>query len=211
MAMEIRRIWSSGSLPVSIADLKLDLRVDSDDEDDALDRMARGAAGFLERRTGFVLIPGRYETWGPPPAQLQWPTFQPMPWEIMRGPLRELEQISYRNSASTFADLAISDFIVQEQSRSFLIGAPNGFNWPTDIYYSNPLPNFRVRFMAGFDTVDLDSGVSGEEHPLDDGMRTCFLALCAHFYQNRELLAADKVAEIEAGAGSLLGAYRQFW
>jgi hypothetical protein len=75
-----------------------------------------------------------------------------------------------------------------------------------------------VRFIAGFD-VALDRGeeqVSGgagsdASHPVDDGMRTLLIALTAHYYANRELFAAERGSEIEAGAGSLLTAYRKFW
>jgi uncharacterized phiE125 gp8 family phage protein len=183
----------------------LDLRVDSPDEQETVERMAKGAAGFLERRTGFVLIPGRFEALI---DDLPWPG---CPLEIMRGPLRELESISYRSSANGFTDLEVDDFPLQQKKRSFVIARPHDFTCPSDRYCVAGLPSTRVRFLAGFDTEEVDTAVTGEEHPLDDGMRTCFIALVAHFYQNRELFAADKAAEVEAGAGSLLNAYRQFW
>ncbi len=43
--MEIRRVSTDDELPVSLEDLKLDLRVDDDDEDDTLERAERTAAG----------------------------------------------------------------------------------------------------------------------------------------------------------------------
>jgi hypothetical protein len=56
--MNIRRISSESGLPVALEALKQDLRIDDDDFDATLERMSATAAGLIERRSGYVLVPG---------------------------------------------------------------------------------------------------------------------------------------------------------
>jgi hypothetical protein len=60
--------------------------------------------------------------------------------------------------------------------------------------------------------VDNESGEGDQDAlPIPDDIRTTLVALTGHFYENRELFAADKIAQVEASAGSLLASNRMFW
>lgn len=196
--MQLLKVWTSDALPVELDDVKLDLRVDSDDDDDTLERMIRGAASFLERKSGFALIPGRFEA-----LFSEWPC---RPVEILRAPLRDLETIAYLSAADTWTEVDTADFQISRRKRSFMLSPLPAFSAPT---LFTCLDSVRVRFEAGFDVND--TGVSGESFPLEDGMRSLLIALVGHFYQNRELFAANKIGQIEQGAVTMLGAYRQIW
>lgn len=193
-----RKLERAEELPVSIEDLALDLRVDDEEADEAtLTRILRGAAGFLERRTGYVIIPGTY--------QVDMPGWWFGGLEIMRGPLRSLTSIAYLADATTWTAADLAGFYVDEGDKSFTVNPLRSFVRPT---LWSELMRVRLTFEAGF-AADDESG-AGLQH-LDDGLRTCLIALCAHYYQNRELFAAGKIAEVEMGAGNLLAAFRQFW
>lgn len=211
---EIRRLASAKALPIALGDIKEDLRVDSDDEDKTVARLARAAASFFEIRTGCVTHAGRFE------ARLNsFPSG--LPWEIRRWPLRSVEKIQYLKDASTgpvWTDVPLTRFFIDPHADHFQVDFLKSSGLaPTDVYQvATPI---KMIFTAGFDTVlesgDTQSGddfAAGEiEQPIDDGIRNVLQALIAHYYENRELFAADKAAEVEASAGSLLNAYRQFW
>lgn len=218
---DIRKVAPTTGFPITFESIATDLRIDADDNEKTVMRMARAAAEFLEIRTACSVLAGRYE------AHFNGWHFGG-PWEFNRWPLRELLQISYlkRNTAKdangdelppVWTDCALEQFRVEERSRSFLVYPHRTFKAPE---IAVPFSGVRVRFICGFD-IDPDplesegdqvsEGEGIEAKPITDGMRTLLTMLIGHYYENRELFAADKIAQIEAGAGSLLAGYRHFW
>lgn len=205
---ELRKVLSSQALPLNLEAVKLDLRVDSSDEDATIERMIRGAAAFLERRTGWAVIPARYHA-----VYSEWPCG---PQEIYRAPLRDLLDIEYLSAANTWSAVDPSDFQVSRRQKSFIVQALTTFEAPN---LFTDLDSVRFVFDAGFDIEgDDSSGVESSFHtdetdplPMDDDVRVLLTMLVGHWYQNRELFLADKMTEIEERAGSLLGAHRTHW
>jgi len=211
---DIRKVAPATGFPMTLEEVKLDLRIDSSDEDATVMRMMRAAAGFLEKRTGCAVLAGRYEA-----NFNSWCSFAP--WEFQRWPLREVIEIAWLDgcqSPPTWSPVSLSDFMIADRSKSFLVQPLPSFSAP-QIWA--PFSGIRVRFIAGFDVViesgeqqvseGSDSDDAAEPKPIPDDMRTRLTMLVGHYYQNRELFAADKLAEIEASAGSLLAAERKFW
>lgn len=197
--MDIRRISSEEGLPVSLEDLREDLRFDDDDDDGTLTRMAQTAAGLIERRSGYVLIPGTFEA---TPTCLE-------PWTIMRSPFRSLDSLQAMTGKNAWTDLDLDDFHVIERGRGFEIAPFPSFTPPT-LYVGKG--SLRIRFSAGFDLAPTESGASGDDdHPIDPTVRGVFIALVGHYVKNRELFEADKLTEIESTAGGLLNSIRTFW
>lgn len=207
----MRKLSTSAGFPIALDEILFDLRVDSDDEAKTVQRMARAAAAFLEKRSGFAILQGRYEA-----KFSDWNIVAP--WEFMRAPLRGLVEISWLDGSQSPPDWVTVDlgkFFVTDLEKSFLVVPLQGITMPT---VWAPFNGIRVRFNAGYDIL-LESGVdqeSGEgddeaELPIPDDLRTTLLMLTGHFYENRELFAADKIGEVELSAGSLLGSNRQYW
>lgn len=196
-AIIARKLTTMEELPVSIDDLVLDLRVDSDEEDETLARMERGAAAWLERRTGYVVSPGTYQVdlagWWPDVA------------EVMRGPLRQLDSVSYLDAAGASVDADLSQFWVQEEDRSFTVKALSSFTRPP---LWSEVQRVRLTFSAGF---RLPSETAPGLVALEDGLRTILIMMTGHLYKNRELFAAGKLEALDDYGRTLLGTYRQFW
>lgn len=212
---DIRKIAPATGFPISLDDVKADLRVDSSDEDPTIKRMMRAAAEFLEGRTGCSVLAGRYEA-----NFNEWCLFAP--WEFHRWPLREVLEIAWidvSQSPPTWVSVDLGQFMVSARSKSFLVQPLTAFVAPP--LYA-PFSGIRVRFVAGFDVLTDQSsgeeqvseggdGDDGEAKTITDRMRTLLTMLVAHYYQNRELFLADKQAEIEASAGSLIASERKYW
>jgi uncharacterized phiE125 gp8 family phage protein len=210
--MAMRKLTTSAGFPIALDEILLDLRIDSDDEAKTVQRLARAAAAFLEKRTGIAVLQGTYEA-----KFSRWNLWKP--WEFMRSPLRVVKEISYLDGAQSppdWIDVDISKFFVTELARSFLVVPLQGVSLPT---IWAPFHGIRVRFNAGFDNV-AESGEDppnesgegdGDTLPIADDLKTTLIMLTGHFYENRELFAADKLAQVEASAGSLLASNRMFW
>lgn len=200
--MEIRRLTTDEGLPVSLEALKLDLRVDGGgDDDDTIVRMAQTAAGMIERRSGYILLPGTFE--------VLFDLFDD--WKVSRGPLREVVSISIMTDANVWTDQDLAGFRIIESSRGFEVCTFPETSMP-QCFTSRA--GARLRFYGGVDVAqeESDSESSGDgDHPLDPLVRGVYIALVSHLYANRELFEADKLTEIESTAGGLLNSIRQFY
>lgn len=205
--MRLAKIWTSDGLPLDLEEVKLDLRVDSSDDDATVERMIRAAADFAEIRTGYVFAPGTYyataDDWN-----CAFPYCDRGRVEIPKGPLREVNAISYMSGNDAWTDVDLADFLILKRKKTFTVAPLSTFDAP-DLFVC--MDAIRISFDAGFDPVDGDSALSGDPLPIDAGLKTMLTMLVGHYYKNRELFEADKLGEIEQGAGSLLGAYRQFY
>lgn len=192
---------STGDLPVSVDEVLEDLRVDDPEtEADTVERLCRGACAFIEKRTGYSLLPTVYEL-----TASQW-------WSggvnVLYGPLRELEGVAYQSARDVWTSVDPEAFWTSSSERGFVIRLLSGFDRPN---LWQPEDCVRIRFSTGFD----GEGSGPGNMPIEDGLRTILLMVTGHYYRNREMLgAADPRSGLEAvelGATSLLGQYRQFW
>nr|WP_312447160.1 hypothetical protein [Brevundimonas naejangsanensis] len=191
-----------GGLPVNLDSLMDHLKVDDpDEEEETVVGMALAACAFIERRTGWVLLPTAYEA------------LMPDVWTggllVYRGPLRDDPVLSVQTDRGVWAEVAPADIWAAPQGRQFTVrqvsgAAPTPRPWQDD-------DCVRLTFECGFDAAD----ETGGDRPIDDGLRMLLMMVTGHYYQNREMLGAGSAKNglqaIELGADSLLGAYRQFW
>lgn len=194
-------VVSTGNLSVPIDEFLLDLRVDDPDTDEeTMERFARGAAAFIARRTGYVLLPTVYEI-----VTSQWAVG---PLQVALGPLRDFDSIEYQSARDVWDPVDPLQFWARGRDRNITLTFLEGFDSPALWQREDCI---RMRFSAGYDGAD----ESGGDLPIPDGLRTVWLMVTGHYYQNREMLGlADPkygLQAVELGATSLLGQYRQFW
>lgn len=204
--MHLRRISTDDQLPVPLADLRLDIRIDDDFADATLERMERTAIGLIERRSGLVIMPGTFEALFSACDRLK----------VQRSPLRQVIGIAALTDRDTWTEQNLADFRVLLGDGSFEVSPYPGYSAPTLFCAEQSV---RVQFTAGFHPnltsgeSDGDPAQSGDEESveLDDLVRGVLIALVGHLYENRELFEADKLTEIESTAGGLLNSIRTFW
>lgn len=214
--MDIRRIDSEDGLPVDLEELKADLRIDDDDFDDTLRRMSATAAALIERRSGYVLVPGTFEalvdSWcgGAGPSIFR---SSPDPWTFVKSPFRELVLVEAMTGRNTWTDFDTDQLQVIERARDFELRLFSGIGTLPHVCVQSA--GIKVQFRAGFDLAALESGETTQSEdqprPLDPLVRGVFIALVGHYYENRELFAADKLTEIESTSGGLLNSIRYFF
>jgi uncharacterized phiE125 gp8 family phage protein len=203
----IRRISTGDALPVPLADLRLDLRIDDEDGDATLTRMEQAAAALIEVRSGKIMVPGEFEALFDACGN---------PLKVHRAPLRQVTSIAMLTGKNDWTEQDVDDFRVLQTERDFSVCPYPGYVAPTFYMAQSAI---RIRFRAGWD-IPPESGesndddlISGDEDPgpLPALYRGVLIALTGHFYENRELFEADKLTEIESTAGGLLNSIRTFW
>ena len=166
-----------GGLPGALDALRDHLKVDDPDEEEkTVEGMALAACAFIERRTGWVLLPTAYEA------------LMPEVWTggllVYRGPLRDEPVLSVQTDRGVWTDVAAADVWAAPQGRQFTVrqvsgAAPTPRPWQDD-------DCVRLTFECGFDAAD----ETGGDRPIDDGLRMLLMLVTGHYYQNREMLGA---------------------
>ena len=198
--MEIRRTATSEELCVDPDDVMLDLRVDDPESERAtIERYIRTACAFLEKRAACVCLRGEFE--------IVFPGWWYGPLEVRRFPVREIIAIEYLAGAGDWQAVPGAEIYLEPRTASFNVELLPGYTRP-DLW--SQMSRTRLRFAAGWD--DFQGTGSGEtEHPIQEPFRGLITGLVGHFIENRELFQADKIADVEMSAGSLLSSVRQFW
>lgn len=196
--MQVLKISTNAGLPVQIADVLLDLRIDSTDQQPTIERLVKGACDFLEKKSGFAIRQGTYHA-----VLCSWWCG---PLEILRAPLRELLAIQYLSANDTWTDVSLDDFQISRRKKSFVVAPLPAFDAP-DLF--SDLDSVRLVFTAGFDEAD-ESETDDLSFPLEDDLSTTLIALVAEAYKNTEISELN-MGQVEDRWNALLKSNRQFW
>lgn len=182
--------------PVTLADAKSHLRIDTTDEDAYLSALIKAAREKLEQdmRRAFV--------------QQIWEMFMdcfPDEITIPLPPLVSVTSVKYLDTAGTEQTLATSEYVVDAKSEPGRIALAYGKSWPSTRDTVNAVT---VRFVAGYGAA----GATNSEQKVPDGIRHAVKFLVAHWYENREPISLELAVpkNIEMTLESLTWQYRDF-
>lgn len=171
--------------PVSLAEVKAHLRVTHAEEDDAIAAYAQAARRAVEARGGLALI-----------AQGWRLTLDRLPQGVLtlpRSPVFAIDEIAVigRDGDIEPVDADLYDFETGSLGRIHAKGL-----WP---YSPRTIAGVRVDFTAGW--------LSAAETP--EELKHAVKMLAAHFYENREGAAPEKVFIVPQAVDALIAPYRQ--
>ena len=149
--------------PVTIAELKEQLRIDHSDEDALLGAKITAARRHVENLTGTAIAPATYEFFldSFPLAEI----------ELPRAPVISVSTVSYIGADGI--EVNATDYEVDTASpRGWIVPTAA---WPTAMATINAV---RVRFVAGYETAP-------------ESLREANLHLAAWWYENREAASLD--------------------
>jgi len=159
--------------PISIAELRLHLRIDAEtvedhEEDSLLTDLIASARYHVENVTRRALLS---QTWD---YYLDdWPADAiTLPF----GNLQSVTSVKYKDTAGTETTLVLTtDYYVETNGEGFgRVVLPYGESWPSDtLYTSNPIT---IRFVCGWTTAALIPG----------NIKAAVKMICADLYSNRE-------------------------
>ena len=171
--------------PVSLADAKAHLRVDTDDEDALITRLISAARGMAELATGRAFIT---QTWR------LWLDCWPDDWaiEIPRPPLIGVSSITMYDRDGNATVVDAGSYLVDAASIPGRI-----------VFKSTVLPPVNLR-EANAIAVEFDAGYGADADDVPAGICEGVLAWIAHLYESR----GDAVAAPCAQALAMLAPYR---
>lgn len=182
--------------PVTLEDVKTQLRLDTDDEDGWLVSVIHAARQSVEAYTHRALVT---QTWDLR-IDGNWPMKNGGPRiDLPRNPIQSVSWIRYQDDDGTSPEptLAATQYKVAARRNNSYIVPAYDVEWPT----VRDVPDaIRVRFVAGYDSVD------DIPEPLIHAIRL----LCSHWYENREVVNFDRMqaAEMPYSIEALLSPYR---
>jgi len=175
--------------PVSLADARLFLRVDHDDDDDVIAALIAAARVHVEAQTRRALIE---QTWRL--VRDVWPAAGRLP--ILPVPLREITAIRVFDADGAPHLLDVDDFDLDAASA------------PAVLSFVRGAPMAPGRLAAGIE-VDITAGYGEAADDVPEPLRQAIRMLVAHWYENRGVIAASgEVASMPASVSSLIAPFR---
>lgn len=174
--------------PVTLAEVKAQLRLDHSEDDDFIASKIKAARQHLERWCGLAMLTQT--------LKLQAEDFPAGALTLPRPPLQSVTSIVYRDAAHAAVTLDGAGYIVRGVGGDGFVAAPGG--WPTTDGLAGAV---EVTFVAGYGaTADL------VPEPLREAVRL----LAAYLYEHAEAATADAMQELPFGVEDLVADFRRW-
>jgi len=171
--MNLKLITPPASEPVSLAEAKAYLRVDTNDEDALISGLITAAREYCESFQNRAYIT---QTW-----ELSFDDFPNMPLKLPRPPLVSVESVKVIDSTGAETTLDPSDYIVDTDSEPGRIAFAYGKCWPSVTL--QPVNAVKIRYTAGYD----------DAQKVPQSVKQAMLIYIAHRYENPD---TDDVPEV---------------
>ena len=175
--------------PITLADAKLYLRVEHDDDDDLIAALIAGSRIHVEARTRRALITQSWRL-----VRDAWPASGRL--EILPVPLASLTAARIYLADGSTQSIDPSAFIIDKSAAPALLAFGNG---------APPAPG---RALAGIE-IDVTVGYGAAGTNVPEALRQAIRLLVAHWYENRGVAAiGETVAPLPASVEALIAPYR---
>ena len=184
--------------PVSLAEAKLHLKVDTGDDDTLISTLVTASRETAEVFTGRALATQVLEYILDSFPSCSDTIYLPMP------PLETLASIKYKDCQGVEAEWDSSNYVVDSESMPARVTSAYGKYFPDFTPY--PVSSVRIRFTAGYKSGGPDSLKIPEQ------INQALKLLIGHFYENRESVVVGTVAnKVPFTVEALLYPYRVSW
>jgi uncharacterized phiE125 gp8 family phage protein len=181
-------ITPAATLPVTLAEVKLYLKVESADEDALLTTLIKAAVGHIAERCGRPLAA---EVW-----QLTLDAFSDT-IELPKAPVTDAT-VRYVDSAGLSQDVDLAVYSLDLVSQPQWVVRNSDQVWPTPIDGVNAVS---VEFTAGYDDTTLPQE-----------LKLAVMMLVEHWYSNRGVAqVGNTVNDLPFAVEALIGPYRTLW
>jgi uncharacterized phiE125 gp8 family phage protein len=210
--MAVKLVTGPAEEPVSLAEAKSFLRVDSSSEDLFITSLIKAATQFAEKATGRVFIT---QTWDLTLDAFPFTAKQNAGWwdgmregsivdlvdrkgliEIPKPPLQSITHLKTFDTGNAEATFDSANYFVDTQSTPGRLALNHGVTWPSTAL--RPVNGIQIRFDAGF----------GSATDVPQPIKQAILMLAAHWYENHEAIVTGTISkEVEFGTKALLQPY----
>jgi len=191
LASPLEIVTPPAAEPLTIAEAKAHLRVDTDAEDPYLDALIRAARASIEHETRRALITQtlRLHLDRFPCERTIW---------VPRPPLQSVSSITYTDTAGATQTLDAGSYHAGTASSPGRIRLAEAASWPSEAACRPGA--VRVEFIAGY----------GAAAAVPEGLKHALRFLLAHWYAQREPVVHQSVNALPRALESLVWQYKVF-
>lgn len=184
--MALVRVTAPITEPVTLAEAKSHLRVDTTDDDDIITALIQAAREWCEEFQNRSYLEQTWQLWLD-----AWPDDDEI--VLPRPPLQSVTSVKYYDTDDTEYTLDSSNYIVDAYSEPGRIVLAYGKTWPSTTL--RPANAVVVEYVAG----------NSEATSVPQRVKQAILLLVGHWYEHREAVLVGSVSkEIEFAVQSLL-------
>jgi uncharacterized phiE125 gp8 family phage protein len=178
--------------PITLAETKVHLRVDSSDEDDLVTGLIDAATAHLDGWSGILGRALIEQTW-----RQDFDDFTAR-MALPLGPAMSVGSITYYDGANTQQTLSASYYrLLTDELGPYVARLPD-LSYPS--VTSSRDAAVSVTYTAGF---------AASESNMPPSIRQAMLLFVGHLYRNREAVVAGSFSDLPLGVQSLLAPYRR--
>ena len=179
--------------PITIEEVKAQLRVEHDDDDTILTRLIDVAVAYTDVRgaLGQAMITQKWAQWinANPPQNVS----------LILGPVQDVTAIKYYDTDGVLQTDDVNNYQVFGTDFATVISPKDSFTWPVSQQRSDAIK------------IEYEIGYGDEITSVPQTIRHALMLLIGHWYDNREQTGVDELSNIPFGYEEMLNLHRNCW